>query len=147
MNSVGQNLWDYVVALCGSANTAADWSNTLAYPVPYVDEENINEMVQEKFNGYNGIATFGNGVKQYKMTAKPIQNKATRGAKKYVIKGDHGESYCNIIAHAAGRRGQLAFNLHVNIRKKRVVVINVVTTATDGGNNWITPTKSKRAIL
>lgn len=147
MNSVGQNLWDYVVALCGSADTAANWNNKLAYPVPYVDEENIDEMVQVKFSGYNGVVNFGNGSKQYKMTAKPIQNKATRAAKSYAIDGDHGESYCNIIAHSVGRRGALAFNLHVNIRKTRVVVVNVVTTATDGGGDWITPTKSKRAAL
>ena len=132
MKAVGQTLWDHIeTTLIGSTNTATDWTNTLDDGV-VVDEANINEMVQEKFAGgnksYDGIYAFTNGTKQYKLKAKPLQNKTTRETHRYGEVRRGGENKVNIVAYPAAD-GANVFNLHIQVRKARYARPTVVVDA------------------
>jgi hypothetical protein len=125
MNAVGQTLWDHIeTKLMGSKSTGTDWKNTLDYGV-IVDEPNLNEMVTEKFGGFNKAIEFRNGTAQYRMKVLPVQNKNTRDHHAYGSVRGGGENKVNIVAWPAAGGGNV-FNLHVQVRKAAYVVTTTV---------------------
>ena len=116
LNAKAQVIWTYIETKL--LPTMTGWDNTLDYGTT-VDEPDIDNMVAEKFGSYNRFTTFTIGTTQYRLVAKPLQNKNTRLIKSYGSVKGGGENKVNIMAYLHRGKGDpaIGFNLHIQVRK------------------------------
>ena len=98
-------------------STDTKWSQVnITFPGGQQLQSVVDEMVADKFGGYNTNISFTIGSNQYKCKVLPPQNKFARAKKAYGSGSFEGaESYANLMINAV-RPFKNCLNMHILLR-------------------------------